>query len=128
MIDYEIQRCTRRCAATDRELKDGETCYSVLVAEGAAVVRRDYSAQAWQGPPDQVVSSPYIFLLLLIGSIGPALLLRKPYDKFCGVVTRRLGAFWVPAATLAPASVESCSVRPPASDSARTARLTGEIV
>jgi hypothetical protein len=55
MIDYEIQRCTRRCAATDRELKDGETCYSVLVAEGAAVVRRDYSAEAWQAPPQSAI-------------------------------------------------------------------------
>jgi len=51
MIDYDIQRCSRRCAASDRELKDGETCYSVLVAEGADVVRRDYSAEAWPGPP-----------------------------------------------------------------------------
>jgi hypothetical protein len=55
MIDYEIQRCTRRCAATDRELKDGEVCYSVLVPEGAAVVRRDYSAEAWPGPPEAVI-------------------------------------------------------------------------
>jgi hypothetical protein len=55
MIDYEIQRCTRRCAATDRELKDGETCYSVLLADGAAVVRRDYSPEAWQGPPDDAI-------------------------------------------------------------------------
>jgi len=52
MIDYEVQRCTRRCAATDRELKDGEVCYSVLMAEGAAVVRRDYAAEAWPGPPE----------------------------------------------------------------------------
>jgi hypothetical protein len=51
VLDYDVQRCTRRCAATDRELKDGETCFSVLVAEGAVVVRRDYSAQAWNGPP-----------------------------------------------------------------------------
>ena len=55
MLDYEIQRCTRRCAATERELKDGEVCYSVLVAEGAAVLRRDYSAEAWQGPPDNAI-------------------------------------------------------------------------
>jgi hypothetical protein len=55
MIDYEIQRCSRRCAATDRELKSGEVCYSVLVPEGAAVVRRDYAAQAWQGPPENAI-------------------------------------------------------------------------
>jgi hypothetical protein len=55
MIDYEVQRCSRRCAATDRELKDGEVCYSALVADGAAVVRRDYAAEAWQGPPEQAI-------------------------------------------------------------------------
>jgi hypothetical protein len=55
MLDYEIQRCSRRCSATERELKDGETCYSVLVAEGGQVVRRDYSAEAWQGPPEDAV-------------------------------------------------------------------------
>src|SRR5436305_14138401 len=55
MIDYEIQRCSRRCAATERELKDGETCFSALVPEGAAVVRRDYSMEAWQGPPENAI-------------------------------------------------------------------------
>ena len=55
MIDYDIQRCSRRCAATERELKDGETCFSVLIPEGAAVVRRDYSAEAWQGPPENAI-------------------------------------------------------------------------
>src|SRR5262245_49310159 len=55
MVDYEIQRCSRRCAATERELKDGETCYSVLVSEGTAVVRRDYSAEAWKGPPEDAI-------------------------------------------------------------------------
>lgn len=52
MVEYDIQRCTRKCAATERELKPGETVYSVLVAEGADVVRRDYSAEGWPGPPE----------------------------------------------------------------------------
>jgi hypothetical protein len=56
MLDYEIQRCTRRCAATDRELKSGEVCYSVLVPEGAAIVRRDYSAAGWPGAPDSAIA------------------------------------------------------------------------
>ena len=55
MLDYEIDRCSRRCAATDRELKDGETCFSALVPESAAVVRRDYAAEAWQGPPENTI-------------------------------------------------------------------------
>jgi hypothetical protein len=55
MIDYDIQRCTRKCAATDRELNVGEICYSALVAEGATVVRRDYSAESWQSPPENAI-------------------------------------------------------------------------
>src|SRR5262245_8125714 len=55
MIDYDIQRCTRRCAATDRELNVGEICYSALVTEGAAVVRRDYSAESWLAPPENTI-------------------------------------------------------------------------
>ena len=51
-MDFEVQRCTRRCAETDRALKPGETICSVLVAEGAEVVRYDYCEASWQGPPD----------------------------------------------------------------------------
>lgn len=53
MFDYEIQRFTRRCAASDRELRPGEAFYSVLTVEGADVVRKDYAAASWQGPPEQ---------------------------------------------------------------------------
>lgn len=52
MLDFEVKRCSRRCAATDVELSPGEIYYSVLEVEGPQVVRRDYSATAWQGPPD----------------------------------------------------------------------------
>jgi len=55
MIDYEVQRCTRRCSVTGRELRPGEAFYSTLTAEGPQVVRRDYSTEAWQGPPDDVL-------------------------------------------------------------------------
>jgi hypothetical protein len=55
MLDYEIQRCSRRCSVTDRELKTGETCYSAILPAGGDVVRRDYSAEAWQGPPDDAI-------------------------------------------------------------------------
>jgi len=52
-MDYEIQRCTRRCAATERELAAGEEFFSVLIAEGAELRRLDYCADAWQGPPEK---------------------------------------------------------------------------
>lgn len=52
-MDYEFQRCTRRCAASDRELAPGEEFFSVLVSEGAELRRLDYSVGAWKGPPEQ---------------------------------------------------------------------------
>jgi hypothetical protein len=51
LLDFEIQRCTRRCAASDQELKPGDVCYSVLEVQGAEVVRKDYASKAWTGPP-----------------------------------------------------------------------------
>jgi hypothetical protein len=55
MIDYEVQRCTRHCAATGRELQPGEEFYSTLTADGSQVVRHDYAKEAWQGPPEGVL-------------------------------------------------------------------------
>jgi hypothetical protein len=52
MLDFEVQRCTRRCAKTERELKPGEVFYSVLVGEGSQVVRHDYAEDAWEGAPE----------------------------------------------------------------------------
>jgi hypothetical protein len=55
MLDFEIQRCTRHCAATERPLEPGEAFYSALVADGADVVRRDFSEAAWVGPPEGTI-------------------------------------------------------------------------
>src|SRR5579863_1948158 len=52
LMDYEIQRFTRHCAVTGRELAPGEEFYTALVAAGAELKRIDYSAEAWQGPPE----------------------------------------------------------------------------
>jgi hypothetical protein len=52
MIDYEVQRFTRHCATSGRELTAGEVFYSALVSRGAQVARLDYSAEEWQGPPE----------------------------------------------------------------------------
>ena len=55
-MDFEVQRCSRHCTATERELKPGEEYYSVLLDDGASVERLDYSTQAWQGPPEGTVA------------------------------------------------------------------------
>lgn len=52
MIDFELQRCTRKCHATQRELRAGETIVSAIVRSGADVVRQDYSLEGWTGPPE----------------------------------------------------------------------------
>ncbi|NLX96776.1 MAG: hypothetical protein GXY83_11415 [Rhodopirellula sp.] len=54
-MDYEVKRFTRQCAATGRDLVAGEVFYSVLTAAGAELERKDYSAEAWQGPPEAAV-------------------------------------------------------------------------
>jgi hypothetical protein len=54
-MDYEVQRCTRHCHGSGRELALGEEFYSVLVAEGAELQRYDYAADAWPGPPEGTI-------------------------------------------------------------------------
>ena len=51
-MDYDVQRFTRHCAVSGRELAPGEAFYTALVVEGAEVRRLDYAADAWQGPPE----------------------------------------------------------------------------
>jgi len=55
MIDYEVSRCTRRCAATDRELQPGEAFYSVLLPSGGQVIRQDFCVAEWKGPPENAI-------------------------------------------------------------------------
>lgn len=57
MIDFEVQKFTRRCFATERELQPGEAFHSVLIPDGEKVIRRDYSVEAWQGPPENAIGS-----------------------------------------------------------------------
>ena len=55
-MDFEVQRCSRHCAATERELSPGELYYSALVDKGADVERYDYSKEGWKGPPENTVA------------------------------------------------------------------------
>jgi hypothetical protein len=54
-MDFEIQHSSRRCSITGREFAPGETYYSAIVAKGAEVIRSDYAAEAWQGPPADAI-------------------------------------------------------------------------
>ncbi|MDG2409038.1 MAG: hypothetical protein P8M53_08525 [Pirellulales bacterium] len=50
-MDFQIQRCSRRCSVTEKEFQPGEVFYSVLIADGAEIIRQDFSKAAWEGPP-----------------------------------------------------------------------------
>jgi len=52
MIDFEVHRSTRICCETGAVLQPGDLFYSVLVAQGAQVIRKDYCVAAWTGPPE----------------------------------------------------------------------------
>jgi hypothetical protein len=55
LLDFEVQRCTRRCAVTDRALEPGELSYSVLEVHGADVVRKDFCSEVWTGAPESAL-------------------------------------------------------------------------
>lgn len=50
--EYKVGRCSRQCYAEKRPLKEGEWYYSVVLAADDDCERRDYSADAWEGPPE----------------------------------------------------------------------------
>ena len=50
-MEYQIQPNSRRCTATGRELQPGERYYTALVEVDHQFVRKDFSQEAWQGPP-----------------------------------------------------------------------------
>ena len=52
MAEYDIQGPTRVCSATGRELKPGDRFFGVLVEEDGKLIRTDFAAEAWPGPPD----------------------------------------------------------------------------
>jgi hypothetical protein len=56
MTEYQIQANSRQCAATGRELRPGEKFFSVLLEEDGRFARRDYSSEAWRGPPEGAFS------------------------------------------------------------------------
>lgn len=56
ILDFEVQRTSRRCAATDLPLEPGDVCYSVLEVRGADVIRKDFSSDAWTDPPETALA------------------------------------------------------------------------
>ena len=57
VLEYDIGRCTRKCAATGEDFQPGQPFYSALIQEGAEITRQDYCEAAWQGPPENCIGS-----------------------------------------------------------------------
>lgn len=55
MQEYAIQKSSRRCYDSDRILAPGERYYSAIIQKGSELVRRDYSAESWQGPTSETI-------------------------------------------------------------------------
>jgi len=55
-MDYQIQPHTRHCSVTGRELQPGERFFTALMEEDNKFVRKDYSHEAWNGPPPDAFS------------------------------------------------------------------------
>lgn len=52
LLDFEVKASSRVCAESGNSLRPGEVYFSVLEVVDAQTVRRDYSTDAWQGPPE----------------------------------------------------------------------------
>ena len=50
--DYEISRVTGKCASTGRAFVEGETYFAALFDTPQGFERKDYSVEAWSGPPE----------------------------------------------------------------------------
>ncbi|MCG3136985.1 MAG: hypothetical protein HJJLKODD_00826 [Phycisphaerae bacterium] len=53
MREYAVSGRTGVDGLTGRELAEGEVYYAVLFEEGESLVRREYAAEGWLGPPER---------------------------------------------------------------------------
>jgi hypothetical protein len=56
MLDFEVHRCSRKCAKSERELRPGEMYFSALVPEGTSWKRIDIAADVWVEPPEGAIA------------------------------------------------------------------------
>ncbi len=56
MTTLPVQAPTRRCYVSQRELAEGERFYGILIEEAGRITRRDYSVEAWSGPPEGTIA------------------------------------------------------------------------
>ena len=55
VVEHNIQRFSRKCSVSGREIGAGEVYYSSLTETPTGIQRLDYSREAWSGPPEECV-------------------------------------------------------------------------
>lgn len=50
-MDFNIRPVAKACAKSGRTFRPGDECWSVLFEKDGQLVRQDFSAEAWSGPP-----------------------------------------------------------------------------
>jgi hypothetical protein len=55
-MDLKLQRPGTVCQATEAVFAPGDTIYSAVVRDGGGLVRLDWSATAWSGPPKNTLA------------------------------------------------------------------------
>jgi len=55
-MDLKLQRPGSICQSTEASFAAGDTIYSALVRDGGSLVRLDWSAAGWPGPPDNTLA------------------------------------------------------------------------
>jgi hypothetical protein len=53
VVEPNIQRFSRKCSQTGREIGPGEVYFSSLVETPTGIQRYDFSREAWSGPPEE---------------------------------------------------------------------------
>lgn len=56
-MEYHFRPIGKTCAATGKDLVPGTVCHSAVVERDGQLMRLDYSAEGWQGPPPDAIGS-----------------------------------------------------------------------
>ena len=50
-MDFNFRPVAKSCAKSGRVFRPGDICWSVLVESNGQLIRQDFSADSWSGPP-----------------------------------------------------------------------------
>ena len=54
-MDFNFRPVAKSCAKSGRVFRPGDECWSVLVEKDGQLIRQDYCADAWSGPPSGAI-------------------------------------------------------------------------